>query len=157
MAKTRKIGGLRWDGSFAEAAVRVVGVRAQELFEHSEGVLDTRDIERLHDMRVATRRLRAVLEIFAPCFECRRHRGLLADVKELADALGERRDPDVQLEALGSYAAFVPPAERPGVEVMIERTRERQARGNRAVEDALERIGLDRLRGRVEALLETAG
>ena len=41
-------------------------VRAEELFEHADGVLDTDDIERVHDMRVATRRLRAVLEIFAP-------------------------------------------------------------------------------------------
>ena len=39
-----------------------------ELAEHAEGVLDTGDIERVHDMRVATRRLRAALEIFEPCF-----------------------------------------------------------------------------------------
>ena len=32
------------------------------------GVLDVGDIERVHDMRVATRRLRAALEIFGPCF-----------------------------------------------------------------------------------------
>ena len=35
---------------------------------HADGVLDTEDIERVHDMRVASRRLRAVLEIFAACF-----------------------------------------------------------------------------------------
>ena len=44
----------------------------QELFEQAEGVLDTSDIERVHDMRVATRRLRAVLEIFAPASRARR-------------------------------------------------------------------------------------
>ena len=31
-------------------------------------VLDVSDIERVHDMRVATRRLRAALEVFRPCF-----------------------------------------------------------------------------------------
>ena len=46
-------------------------MRADELFGHSEGVLDTSDIERVHDMRVASRRLRAVLEIFEPCFSRR--------------------------------------------------------------------------------------
>ena len=51
-----------------DAAAKVVAVRAQELVDHADNVLDTTDIERVHDMRVATRRLRAVLEIFAPCF-----------------------------------------------------------------------------------------
>ena len=64
-------------------------MRGAELFEQSHNVLDTSDIERVHDMRVATRRLRAVLEIFAPCFEPSLHRGVLDDVKALADALGE--------------------------------------------------------------------
>ena len=50
------------------AAARIVRVRAEELFDHAGGVLDTSDIERVHDMRVASRRLRAVLEIFAACF-----------------------------------------------------------------------------------------
>src|SRR3954471_13265218 len=89
---------------FADAARRVVPVRGRELAEHSENVLDTSDIERVHDMRVATRRLRAVLEIFAPCFPKRAHREVLDDVKTLADALGERRDPDVHIAALEEFA-----------------------------------------------------
>ena len=51
-------------------------------------------------MRVATRRLRAVLEIYAPCFPRDEFSVVLRDVKALADALGARRDPDVQLAAL---------------------------------------------------------
>ena len=100
MAPARGIAGLSPDQPFAESAARVVGLRARELFEHSHGVLDTSDIERVHDMRVATRRLRAVLEIFGPCFPAKPHRVVLRDVKALADALGERRDPDVHIEAL---------------------------------------------------------
>ena len=66
---------------FREAAARTVAARAQELFEHADGVLDTSDIERVHDMRVATRRLRAVLEIYAPCFPRKAPRGGPRDVK----------------------------------------------------------------------------
>ena len=43
-----------------------VTTRSHELFERADGVLDTEDIERVHDMRVATARLRAALEVFAP-------------------------------------------------------------------------------------------
>src|SRR5919108_5515004 len=111
------------DEPYRHAAARVVRVRARELFDHAEGVLDTRDIERVHDMRVASRRLRAVLEIFAPCFPQSEFKGVLRDVKRLADALGERRDPDVHIDALRSFAAAAPGPDRPGVGVLVAELR----------------------------------
>src|SRR3954466_6163657 len=93
---------------YAHAAARIVRVRAGELFEQAEGVLDTSDIERVHDMRVASRRLRAVLEVFAPCFPRGPYRSVLRDVKVIADALGERRDPDVHLAAMAELAERLP-------------------------------------------------
>src|SRR4051812_38229781 len=113
MAKARDVP-LDPDEPFEVAARRVVAVRTGEGFEHADGVLDTGDIERVHDMRVATRRLRAVLEIFAPCFDTRAYRDVLRDVKALADALGERRDPDVHLEALAELEERVPEEQRGG-------------------------------------------
>jgi CHAD domain-containing protein len=138
------------DMTFAEAANRTVAVRAQELWEHSEGVLDTSDIERVHDMRVATRRLRAVLEIFAPCFPRDEHKAALREVKALADALGARRDPDVQLEALAEIEEGMGPEERPGLEAFAGRLRDEQRAGNEGLAAALHhaeglREQLDRL------------
>jgi CHAD domain-containing protein len=54
MAKAQEVP-LRCEEPFETAAGRVVTVRADELLEHSEGVLDINDIERVHDMRVASR------------------------------------------------------------------------------------------------------
>jgi CHAD domain-containing protein len=135
------------------AAAKVVGVRAAEVFEHASGVLDTDAIERVHDMRVATRRLRAVLEIFAPCFPRKLHRQVLRDVKRLADALGERRDPDVQIAALERYAAEAPAADRPGVESLLAALRERQAGANRRLGEALVTMEQGGLRSRLQALV----
>src|SRR5437016_3393870 len=104
MAKAREIEGFAEADSFAEAAALAVETRTDELFSFSEGVLDTSEIERVHDMRVASRRLRAALEIFAPCFPKGEHRAALKDVKALADALGERRDRDVQIVQLESLS-----------------------------------------------------
>src|ERR671915_156230 len=115
---------------FAEAAALTVDVRAEELWEHSANVLDTSDIERVHDMRVATRRLRAVLEIFAPCFPRDEHRAVLREVKALADALGPRRDPDVQLAALEKLEEAMGPDERPGIELFAAGVRLEQQAGN---------------------------
>jgi CHAD domain-containing protein len=146
MAKAAEID-VTADEPYAHAAARVVRVRTQELFEYDEGVLDTVDIERVHDMRVATRRLRAVLEVFAPCFPKGPYKAALRDVKSLADALGERRDPDVHLEAMRA---------RRGIEPLVARLRERQAAGNQVLAAALEAAEASDLRGRLLALADAA-
>jgi CHAD domain-containing protein len=144
------------DEPYAHAAARIVRVRADELFEQAEGVLDTSDIERVHDMRVASRRLRAVLEVFAPCFPRGPYRGVLRDVKMVADALGERRDPDVHLAAMEKLAAELPAELQPGIEELAERQRERQAVGNEVLAPALEDMERTDLRGRLHALADAA-
>jgi CHAD domain-containing protein len=141
---------------YALAAARVVRVRADELFAHEEGVLDTSDIERVHDMRVASRRLRAVLEIFEPCFPKADFKTVLRDVKALADALGERRDPDVHIDAMEAFAAAGQAAGRPGIEALVARLRERQARGNATLAAALEDIRESDLHARLLSLAEGA-
>jgi len=152
MAKARDVPGLHPDMPFREAAVATVRVRAQELWAHSADVLDVSDIERVHDMRVATRRLRAVLEIYAPCFERAAHRAVLKDVKRLADALGERRDPDVQLEDLEELEHALAPADEPGLEVLRARLQAEQAHGNEILADALALAQEHDLKGRLERL-----
>jgi CHAD domain-containing protein len=147
---------VRPDEPYAHAAARIVRVRADELFEQAEGVLDTSDIERVHDMRVASRRLRAVLEVFAPCFPRGPYRGVLRDVKMVADALGERRDPDVHLAAMEKLAAELPAELQPGIEELAERQRERQAVGNEVLAPALEDMERTDLRGRLHALADAA-
>jgi CHAD domain-containing protein len=156
MAKARAVPGLDGQAPFRVAAAKVVSVRSAELFDQSTNVLDTADIERVHDMRVATRRLRAVLEIFAPCFERTLHRGVLGDVKSLADALGERRDPDVHIDVLQRFEVAVADADRPGVESLIGRLRHDQAAGNTTVSRALEEMERSDLRGRLRAMCEAA-
>jgi CHAD domain-containing protein len=136
MAKAKDID-VTPDEPYGLAAARIVRMRARELFDHSENVLDMDDIERVHDMRVASRRLRAVLEIFAPSFPKGAYKDVLREVKRLADALGERRDPDVHIDAMTAFAEAVDDAQRPGVEALVARLRERQARGNEVLAEAL--------------------
>ena len=156
MAKARDIEELHASMPFAEAAAATVAVRAQELFEHSEHVLDMADIERVHDMRVASRRLRAVLEIYAPCFPKAQFKPLLREVKDLADALGERRDPDVLLDRLATLEATLPKANIPGIEAFAAPVREEQLRGNETLAAALEHAERTDLKGRLTLLAASA-
>jgi CHAD domain-containing protein len=144
------------DEPYRAAGARIVRVRARELFDEAEGVLDTRDIERVHAMRVSSRRLRAVLEIFAPCFPASEFKGVLRDVKQLADALGERRDPDVHIAALREFAKGLTATTRPGVSALIAEEKARQARGNEALAAELQRVDDRGLYGRLIALADAA-
>lgn len=156
MARARPIEGLHAGMAFAEAAALTVAVRADELFAYADGVLDTEDIKPVHDMRVASRRLRAALEIYAACFPEAELKAVLKEVKALADALGARRDPDVQLEDIAAFAAAMDPADGPGIDLFAARLRAQQAEGNAILARGLERAGASDLKGRLAALVEAA-
>lgn len=152
MARAREIEGLLAGDAFGVAAARIVSVRARELFEHAAGVLDTEDIERVHAMRVASRRLRAVLEIFERAFPAAQWRPVLDDVKALADALGARRDPDVQIEHFTGLRGELADGERAGLDLILAQLAEEQAVGNATLAAALEVAQARDLPGRLQAL-----
>lgn len=156
MARAREVEDLQAGDAFAIAAARIVSVRADELFEHAGDVLDTDDIERVHAMRVASRRLRAVLEIFERAFPREALAPVLADVEQLADALGARRDPDVQIEQFTALRGELGPDEQAGVELLIARLRAEQAEGNAALSAALADARSADLPGRLQALCAQA-
>ncbi len=156
MARAREVPGFDCDEPFAAAAARVVRVRTAEVFERSGGVLDIGEIEHLHDMRVATRRLRAALEVFEACFPRKRFRKTLKRVKALADALGARRDRDVEVEFLAGFAEAAPEAERPALAARIATLREEQRATNEALAPYLTEKRLRKLRRRLEKLVAEA-
>ena len=152
MAKAREIPHLAEATSFRDAAAVAVQVRAEEVFEHAAGVLDTSDIERVHDMRVATRRLRAVMEIFETAFPKKLHRAVLKDVKALADALGERRDRDVAIDAMTKIGRALTATDRRGIDHLVGELRDEQRGANAELAAALQRMEESDLRGRLRAL-----
>jgi CHAD domain-containing protein len=124
--------------------------------EHAEGVLDTGDIERVHDMRVATRRLRAALEIFEPCFPANPYQEALGEVKRLADALGERRDRDVAIATLHGFSDQMPAPDRRGIGSLIDQLRAEQEEANRELAPLVERPHLTSLRESLDQLVVSA-
>lgn len=154
MAKARPIPGLSAGDPYTRAATKIVGVRVGELVDHASGVLDVDDIERVHDMRVATRRLRAALEIFGACFPRQDLKAALRQVKALADALGERRDRDVSLATLETIRDSMSAPDRPGIDSLIVRLRAEQSAAN----EALARyVGDDKLSALCDQLNELVG
>jgi CHAD domain-containing protein len=137
---------------FEDAAAAIVAERSDAVFALRESVLDTTDIERVHRMRVATRRLRAALEVFAPALDRKEGKRALAEVKALAGALGERRDRDVQLERLARLAADTAGPEHHAVELLVAELRGEQEHANEILADALRHAKRARLRQRLARL-----
>ena len=156
MARPRDVPGFDCDETFSLAAVRVVEVRAGEVFEHGEGVLEVEDIEPLHSMRVASRRLRAALEVFRPCFPRKRYKRTLKGVKALADALGERRDRDVSIAFLAGYLEEAPAGDRGRLEILLARLREEQGQANERLAQFMTEDRLGALREALAELVEAA-
>jgi CHAD domain-containing protein len=157
MAKAREIPGLSPETSFRDAAALAVETRAQELVDLASGVLDVDDIERVHDMRVASRRLRAVLEIFGPSLPKRERRAALKEVKALADALGGRRDADVAIGALEDLAKTLTAEDRVGVQSLVDALRARQQEANERLAAALAAVEERHLAAQLQGLVASTG
>jgi CHAD domain-containing protein len=153
LAKGKAIEGLAADDSYGEAAARIVETRGAELVAHAGGVLDTGDIERVHDMRVATRRLRAALEVFEPCFARKPFKQTLREVKQLADALGERRDRDVGILALERFNDQMPMPDRRGVDSLIDQLRSEQRKANEGLAPLVDTARLAALKQSLDELV----
>lgn len=156
MAKAREIAGIDPEVPFALAASRVVSVRGDELIAHAHDVLDLGSIERVHDMRVATRRLRAALEIFRVCFPRDEYRRALGEIKALADALGERRDRDVTIASLEDFSTVLAAPDRPGIDSLVAAIRVEQGRANEALAAYVDSGRLESLHGLIGKLADSA-
>ena len=92
--KARKVKGLECEASLADNAQRIVAVRLDELWSFVPRALDPDEVEALHDMRIAAKRLRYVLEVTEVCFGPYANQARKR-TKELQDLLGEIHDCDV--------------------------------------------------------------
>jgi CHAD domain-containing protein len=123
-----EIHGVQPDMPFWEAAKPAIGQKLDEMFEHEAGTRAGDDIEHLHDMRVASRRLRAAMDVFAICFPAKTYKPLHKMAASLTRALGEVRDRDVLIDTLEKYARKAPDRDQRGVADLVQTVRdEREA------------------------------
>ncbi len=128
MAKAKEITGIDCAADALLWAGKVLRVRFDEVVELTDAALDFSDIEGVHQMRVATRRLRSALRDFLPLLKKRPLKKSRKNLKEIADALGAVRDDDVAilaLERLQAAAEIDQPSEqiKEGIEKLLEERR----------------------------------
>jgi hypothetical protein len=95
--KARRVKGLDPEAALADNLQRIVATRLDELCSFIPRALDPARMKALHDMRIAAKRLRYILEVAAePCFGPYATTAIKR-TKDLQDLLGELHDCDVQL------------------------------------------------------------
>ncbi len=156
MARAKKIPELDYGGSVQAGAQRVLLFRFDEMINLREAALDFSDIEGIHDMRVASRRLRSALADFLPFLKKRALNRPRRKLKSLAAVLGEVRDMDVAVDALEKLTKRADADVGKGIEIFISERKLRRERARIKLVTEIEPGVLQNLRDEFTAELERA-
>ncbi|HEX7543411.1 MAG TPA: CHAD domain-containing protein [Candidatus Limnocylindrales bacterium] len=111
--------GILSDDSMPVAACKILRFNFDRLLKWEPAVRSDSDTEALHDMRVATRRMRAAWRVFDDSFRPGRTRKIRRRLEKVANRLGAVRDLDVLIEGLETYRSSLNAADRPGLDPML--------------------------------------
>lgn len=139
--------------TFAEAAHTSIRQQLDELLNNLSSTRAGDDIEALHDMRVASRRLRAVLSVFRDVFPAKKFVLLEKQVARVTDALGAVRDADVQIEFLQGQREGAPESQQVGLDAFIAHLQKDRDGERVHLVRALDQLEKSRFRKDFDALL----
>jgi CHAD domain-containing protein len=97
----------------------------QTIVFHESGSL-AGNVDSVHDMRVAVRRIRVALSNFEVCVAREDRKRLRSSLGNLADALGGVRDMDVMIASLKTSLTLRPDQEQSAISALISRLRARR-------------------------------
>ncbi|TMC59588.1 MAG: CHAD domain-containing protein [Chloroflexi bacterium] len=101
------------------AGRRIVKTQLDKLRECEEPVRSGTDAEAIHDMRVASRRLRSLFRLLGDYYSPKELQGVIKPLRELAGDLGAVRDLDVLIENARKYSQTLPAERQPALEVLL--------------------------------------
>ncbi len=138
---------------FVQSGRRLLRERTKKLLELPKEVLKHEDVEAVHRMRVAIRRLRATLDAYESCCDPKLFKKVYRQIKQAADALGAARDTDVMLLNVQAQLEYMSSEEQAGVHWIIERLKTFRERKQRQLEEFLKSLDEDTLKKQIASLI----
>lgn len=135
MAKALPVYAVNAQGPLAENAPLILHTRLEEMYRFAPFIADPARVDELHNMRIAAKRLRYTMEIFAPCIRSKGFETLYNQVKSIQEQIGEIHDADVRGPLLQEFLdkrAADRPEIRAGLEAVIRGQHAQRASGYRA-------------------------
>jgi CHAD domain-containing protein len=97
VVKAKRVKGIRCDAPVIDNARRVIETRLDEMLSFAPWVDDQNNVEEIHNLRIAAKRLRYSLELFRFALPSEAG-GLIDEVKEIQEHIGDMHDADVMIE-----------------------------------------------------------
>ncbi len=107
-------------GGAAENVTRILRHQYDILIAHESGTRIGEDPEDLHRMRVAVRKMRTALRLFASLLDRKATKPLGEGLRRLGGSLGQVRDRDTALETLKAYWESAPPEDRDVLQSVVD-------------------------------------
>jgi CHAD domain-containing protein len=112
--------------------------QTEAIQQEVDGVRQEEDIEYVHRMRVASRRLRTAFDLFNACLPRKKAPVWQKQIQQVTRALGAARDTDVQIDLVKKlYKNLSEVRYKPGINRLLLRLRQRRAKLQVKVLDAL--------------------
>src|SRR5262245_56597365 len=112
--------GVQADDPLAEAGRKVWCYQLAHMLLHEPETLSGADMEEIHDMRVATRRMRAAFPVFAYAFLPKALKQYRKGLHQTGRTLGKVRDLDVMIDKARHYQETLPEAQRLDLEPLLQ-------------------------------------
>lgn len=124
--KARRVDGLNPELGIGEAAARIVRMRWDEVRGFVPRALDARKRRAAHDMRIAVKRLRYVLEVTSPVFGPHAAEAAL-QMRSLQDVLGKVHDCDVLIPLVRDRIGRAPDSDAEALWALVAHLQARRA------------------------------
>lgn len=138
---------------FAQSGRRRLLERAKKMLEWPREVLKHEDVEAVHKMRVASRRLRATLDAYESCCDPKMFKKVYRQIKKAADTLGAARDTDVMLLNLQAQLEHMGSEEQAGVQWIIKRLEIFREEKQQQLEVFLQTLDEDKLKKQIASCI----
>jgi CHAD domain-containing protein len=130
--------GIKADDPLGEAGRKVLRMHLARMLHFEAGARSGEDVEELHRMRVATRRMRGAWRVFDGAYRPKVQRRYVKELRSVAQALGAVRDIDVLLEHLDDYMSQLPAPGREALEPLRSAWRREREVARKALLDRLD-------------------
>ncbi len=149
--------GITPDDTMAEAARKALFFHLQRMLYHEPGARLGENIEELHDMRVATRRMRAALRVFGEHLDAKKMEPFAKGLRRAGRTLGAVRDLDVFHDKMQAYLDTLPPERKAELDPLLAVWQVQRERTRQELMAYLDSTRYARFKERFGRFLQTPG
>ena len=155
--KPPKKPGLKTNDTMAEGARKTLYFHFKRMVFHEPGTRQGQDPEELHDMRVATRRMRAAIRVFGKHLDKHEIQRFAKELRRVGRTLGAVRDLDVFRQKTDRYIDTLPPQQQNGLQPLLAVLEGKHQKAREQLLDFLDSDRYVRFKKRFAAFLKKPG